>query len=55
MCAISREERAWRQENRGRKKAGGEAKTLFQQEKNNLADVQRSRVNFTGFICTVAI
>jgi hypothetical protein len=28
--------------------------TLLQQEKNNSVDVQQSRVNFTGFICTVA-
>jgi hypothetical protein len=54
MCAISREERTWRQEARGRKKAGEEAETLPQQEKNNSADVQRGSVNYTGFICTVA-
>jgi hypothetical protein len=29
------------------------AATLPQQEKNNLVDVQRSRVQITGFICTV--
>jgi hypothetical protein len=88
MCLIPREEKAWRQEARGRKRAGGEggvnaaaagykqlgscgagkislrlyeyslvtsgAATLPQQEKRNSADVQQSRVNFTGFMCTVA-
>jgi hypothetical protein len=29
------------------------AATLLQQEKNNSADVQRGRVNISGFICTV--
>jgi hypothetical protein len=32
----------------------GSAATLPQQEKNNSADVQRGKVNITGFICTVA-
>jgi hypothetical protein len=32
----------------------GSAATLSQQEKNNSADLQRGRVNITGFICTVA-
>jgi hypothetical protein len=32
----------------------GSAATLSQQEKNNTADVHRSRVNITGFMCTVA-
>ena len=30
----------------------GGAATLPQQEKSNLADAQRSRLNVTGFICT---
>jgi hypothetical protein len=30
------------------------AAMLPQQEKNNSADVQRGRVNITGFICTEA-
>jgi hypothetical protein len=30
------------------------AATLPQQEKSNSADVQRSRINITGFICTEA-
>jgi hypothetical protein len=34
-------------------KAGSTAK-LPQQEKNNSADVQRGRVNITGFMCRVA-
>jgi hypothetical protein len=34
-------------------KARGAA-TLMQHEKNSWADVQRSRVNITGFIYTVA-
>jgi len=29
------------------------AATLLQQEKNNSVDVQRNRLNITGFICTV--
>jgi hypothetical protein len=33
--------------------AKASAETLFQQEKNKSADVQRGRVNITGFICTV--
>jgi hypothetical protein len=33
----------------------GSAATLSQQEKNNSADVQRGRVNITGFICLVLI
>jgi hypothetical protein len=32
----------------------GSAATLPQQQKNNSADVQRGRVNITGFIYTVA-
>jgi hypothetical protein len=34
--------------------ANASAATLSQQEKNNLVDVQRRRVNISGFICTVA-
>jgi hypothetical protein len=34
--------------------AKASAPTLSQQEKNNSADVQRGRVNISGFICTVA-
>jgi hypothetical protein len=45
-----------------REKKGGEerrnawysAATLSQQDKNNSADLQRGRVNISGFICTVA-
>jgi hypothetical protein len=33
--------------------AKASATTLFQQEKNNSADVQRGRVNISSFICTV--
>jgi hypothetical protein len=32
----------------------GSAATLPQQEKNNSADVQRSRIGNNGFICKVA-
>jgi hypothetical protein len=32
----------------------GSAATLAQQERNNSADVPRSRVNITGFVCAVA-
>jgi len=31
----------------------GSAATLAQQERNNSADVPRSRVNITGFVCAV--
>jgi hypothetical protein len=34
--------------------AEASAATLPQQEKNYSADVQRGKVNITGFICTVA-
>jgi hypothetical protein len=34
--------------------AKASAATLLQQEKNNSADVQRGRVNISGFICPVA-
>jgi hypothetical protein len=39
---------------RGAQVAAPGAATLSQQEKNNSAESQRSRVNITGFICTVA-
>jgi hypothetical protein len=35
--------------------AKASAATLLQQEKSNSADVQRGRVNISGFICTVVI
>jgi hypothetical protein len=38
---------------RGVQAAALGAATLMQQEKNNSADVQRSRVHISGFICTV--
>jgi hypothetical protein len=34
--------------------AGRVTATLSQQEKNNSADLQRKRVNISGFICTAA-
>jgi hypothetical protein len=34
--------------------AKASAATLLQQEKNNSTDVQRERVNISGFICAVA-
>jgi RES domain-containing protein len=34
--------------------AGRVTATLSQQEKNNTADLQRNRVNISGFTCTVA-
>jgi hypothetical protein len=34
--------------------AKASAAKLSQQEKNNSTDVQRGRVNISGFICTVA-
>jgi hypothetical protein len=30
------------------------AATLLQQEKSNSGDVQRKRLNITGFVCTVS-
>jgi hypothetical protein len=39
---------------RGARAAARGAATLPQQEKNNSADVQRSSINITGFICTVS-
>jgi hypothetical protein len=34
--------------------AKASAATLSQQEKNDKVDVQRDRINISGFICTVA-
>jgi hypothetical protein len=39
---------------RGTQAAARSTATLPQQEKSNSADLQRSRVNMNGFICTVA-
>ena len=39
---------------RGAQAVARDAATLPQQEKNNSADMQRSRENINGFTCTVA-
>jgi serine phosphatase RsbU (regulator of sigma subunit) len=52
MCVISREEKAWRQEARGRKRAGAGAETQSQQVINKLEAVQQERGIIRLYVCS---